>query len=176
MKKTIIVSLIIFIVGLVIIFLCNFSTEYEQNVERGGENQIIIEPEEEIPEEVNYETSIKLYFADATSGVLVSEERRIDARMLIDNPYLFVIKLLIEGPNSDSLKRVIPEDTKVNNVALKNGTLNVDLSEEFLNSTGTDSIYSIVNTLSEFNEVDRINFLINGEAKEGLRESFVKKD
>lgn len=177
MKKRIIVG----IASAVIIFLgvfisMNVSTEVEQSVETQEGNKIEIQPEEEIPEESNYDTKIKLYFSDATSGILRSEERIVDARKLIDNPYIYVLDLLIEGPESEELKSEIPEGTKINSAIFNKGTLKIDLSEEFLNSNGTNPIYSIVNTMYEFNEIDNIKFTINGEEKNGLKENFIKKD
>ena len=50
----------------------------------------------------------------------------------------------------------------------------IDLSKEFLNSSGTNAIYSIVNSLSELTEVSGIKFTIDGEVKDGLKETFVK--
>lgn len=177
MKKKIIIGVCVgILIFLVMFIVLNVSTESEQIVENGTEAKLEIEPEEEISEDVNYDTTVKLYFVDETSGIMTCEDRRVDARKLIDNPYLYVINLLINGPEKQGLKGVIPDGTKVNSATLKNGTLNVDFSEEFLNGSGTDAIYSIVNTLYEFNEIDNIKFTINGEEKEGLKEKFVKKE
>lgn len=177
MKKKIIIGVFIgFLIFLAMFIVLNVSTESEQIVENGTENKLEIEPEEEISEEVNYDTTIRLYFFDETSGIMSGEDRKIDARKLIDNPYIYAINLLINGPEKQGLRNAIPEGTKVNSANLRNGTLSVDLSEEFLNANGTDAIYSIVNTLYEFNEIDNIKFTINGEEKDGLKEKFVKKE
>lgn len=177
MRKKIIISVAITFIGLILLFIIfNVSTEYDQIVENGTVTQQEIEPEEEISDEVSYDTSVKLYFIDKTSGIMSFENKNIDARKLIDNPYIYILNLLINGPENDGLKNPIPEGTKVNSASLKSGTLSVDLSEEFLNGMGTDAIYSMVNTLCEFNEVDNIKILINGEEKEGLKEKFIKKE
>ena len=177
MNKKIIVGIASTIVILLGVFIAmNVSTEVEQSVETQDGETLEIQPEEEISEEVNYETKVKLYFSDATSGIISSEERIIDARKLIDNPYMYVLNLLIEGPESEGLKSEIPEGTKVNSAIFNNGTLKIDLSEEFLNSSGTNPIYSIVNTMYEFNEINNIKFTINGEEKDGLKERFMKKE
>ena len=57
----------------------------------------------------------------------------------------------MKGPQNESLESPIPEKTKVNSIQLKKNTICIDISEDFLKSSGTDSIYSIVNTLTEFN-------------------------
>ena len=74
--------------------------------------------------------------------------------------------MLIAGPKSDSLVATIPNSTKVNGVKLTGTTLQVDLSREFISDTEqTDEdriimINSIVNTLTELNEVKYVKILL----------------
>ncbi len=171
MKKKIIIT-VIFIIAIIILIICSISTEVENNVENIAE----IEPEEEITEDVLRQTDVTLFFVDSTSGILVKEIRKIDSKELIDSPYRYVLDLLIKGPESEGLSNPIPEGTKINSVQFEKGTLKIDLSEEFLNSSGTNSIYSLVNTLTEFTEVNGVKITINGETKEGLKDTFVKKE
>ncbi len=170
MKKKII-FIIILIVLVVIAIICNISTEREDNVEKITE----IQPEEEISEEQMRTTKVKLYFIDNTSGILVQEERNVDSKELIDNPYKYIINLLIEGPKDENLKNPIPEGTKLNSIKCEKGQLTIDLSSEFLNSNGTEAIYSIVNTVTEFTEINGVKFTIDGEVKEGLTDIFMRK-
>ena len=169
MNKKIIFT-VIFIIVIIILIICSISTEVDNNVDNIEE----IEPEEEITEEALRQTTVNLYFVDNTSGILVKEERTIDSKELIDNPYKYVIDLLIEGPESENLANPIPEGTKINSAVIEKGILKIDLSEEFLNSSGTNAIYSIVNTLTEFTEVNGVKITINGEVKDGLKDAFVK--
>ena len=170
--KIVVVILIVVVIALLIFF--NVSTEVVENVE----NETEIQPEQEISEEQMRQTSIILYFEDKASMQLVKEERKVDAKSLIDNPYLYVVKMLIEGPEEENLQNPIPQGTKVNKVELKSGEYcaYVDLSKEFLNSAGMNSIYSIVNTLTEFKEVNSVKILIDGEENNQYKESFVRKD
>lgn len=77
--------------------------------------------------------------------------------------------MLIQGPKSDKLETTIPEGTKVNNVELKGDVVYVDLSAEFINNhkggsqQESKTVYSIVNTLTELNEVNSVRILIDGE-------------
>ena len=170
--KIIAIFLIILIISLLIFF--NLSKEVVQNVD----NETEIEPEQEISEEQMRQTLITLYFEDKNSMQLVKEERNVDAKDLIDNPYLYVVKMLIQGPKDENLQNPIPQDTKVNKVEFKNKEycVYVDLSKEFLNSSGMNAIYSIVNTLTEFKEVNSVKILIDGEENSQYKESFVRKD
>lgn len=171
MKKKIIIA-VIFIIVVIILIICSVSTEVENNVENITE----IEPEEEITDDVLRQTDVTLYFADSTSGILVKEIRKVDSKELIDSPYRYVLDLLIKGPDTKELSNPIPEGTKVNSLLFEKGIITVDFSEEFTNSSGTNSIYSIVNTLTEFNEVNGVKITVNGEVKDGLKDVFVKKE
>ena len=174
MKKNLIFKVILIIAVIVIlavIVVLNFSTEVVENVE----NETVIEPEQEISEEQMRQTDITLYFEDKESYQLVKEERKVDAKELIDNPYLYVINLLINGPKDEKLQNSIPEGTKVNKIELKNDCAYVDLSKEFLNSSGMNPIYSIVNTLTELKEVNSVKILIDGEEQDNMKEPFVRK-
>ena len=112
MKKLFILKVIIIITIisiLAILIALNFSTEVVQNVD----NEIVIEPEEEISEEQMRQTTITLYFEDKQSMELVKEEKKVDAKDLIDNPYIYIVNLLILGPNDETLQNPIPDGTKV---------------------------------------------------------------
>lgn len=166
-----IIIIISILVGIAIFFVCNFSTEVVQNVD----NTHIIQPEEEISDEQMRQTSICLYFEDKQSLELVKEEVKIDAKELIDTPYLYVVNLLLQGPKSDTLQNAIPEGTKVNRVEVIGDCANVDFSKEFLNCSGTNAIYSVVNSLTEFKDISSVKILIDGEENSNLKEAFVRK-
>lgn len=173
MKKIItLIIVIVIIIAFLIFAFFNFSTEKEIN------NNTIKEilPEEEISEEQNLETEIKLYFTDSTSNILIPEVRKINSKELISNPYTYVLNLLIKGPLENKYINSIPEGTKINNIKFEKGILFIDLSEEFLNSSGTNSIYSIVDTMCQFNEIEKIRFTINGKNEENLSKYFSKNE
>lgn len=170
MKKIIKIILIIVVVALVGIFIVfNFSAEKVENEEN------IIEPEEEISEEQARQTIVTLFFEDKTSMQLAKEERNVDAKELLNNPYKFIVELLIQGPKEENLKKIIPDGVKINKVNINGDIVTLDCSEEILNMSGTNAIYSIVNSLTELKEVNGVKFLINGEEKDGLKENFVRK-
>ena len=85
--------------------------------------------------------------------------------------------MLIEGPKDEALEAVIPKNTKINSVELKNGVVELDLSKDFIKDVkGKENeeiiIYSIVNTLTELTEVNAVKIKIEG--KEG--EEFEDKE
>lgn len=171
MRKKIIIILLIAI-ATIIILISNFSFERVKNTENNEEE---IQPEEEISTNQTTQTKVNLYFLDSSSGILVKEERNVDAKELIDNPYKYVLQLLIKGPENTGLTNAIPNNTKINKVELKKGILYVDLSKEFLENGGTNSIYEIVQTMTEFNEVESVKFTLEGQENENLKDAFVRK-
>ncbi len=166
-----IILIIVIILAIAIFIICNVSTERVSNVE----NETEIQPEEEISDEQMRQTTISLYFEDKQSLELVKEDIKVDAKELIDTPYLYIVNLLIAGPKSENLQKPIPEGTKVNKVELIGDCVTVDLSSEFINMSGTNAIYSIVNSLTEFKDVTSVKFLINGEENVNMRGAFVRK-
>lgn len=162
---------VLIISGLIIFISFKLSTEGEKNVDNGME----IEPEEEIDENQNFDTIVKLYYVDSMSGIIVPEERSVDARKLIDNPYVFVIKELLKKPENENLKMIIPDNTIVYSAVLEKNIVKVDLSENFLEIKDTNAIYCIVNSLCELNEVSGVKFTFNGVEKENFKDIYVKK-
>lgn len=145
-------------------------------------------PEEEITEEQERQTMVKLYFKNKETGELDTEARLIDVKNLANNPYELLVNMLIEGPKNDKLERLIPEGTKINKVELQRNVVVIDFFEGFIKNHpgGADleskTIYSIVNTLTELTEVDGVKILINGEEGKAFsdgcinfKEVFVRK-
>lgn len=146
-------------------------------------------PAEEITEEQARNTIISVYYRNKETGELMPEARLIDVKLLANNPYEEILKILMEGPKSDKLERVIPEGTVVLGTELKKDVLYINLSNEFIDNQkeGTEeeakTVYSIVNTLTELNEVNAVRILINGEEnnefKDGgmhFKDNFVRVD
>ena len=182
-KKIITFLMIILLFIIIILIIMKFIKKDEKIV------QTDITPLEEITEEQERQTMISLYFVNSETNMLMPEARRIDAKNLLENPYKALVELLIAGPKNEKLKTVIPEGTKVNKADLKNDILELDLSKEFIENQNGDveqsalSIYSIVNTLTELNEVNSVKILIDGEENKrfenydlSLKDTFVRKD
>ena len=174
-KKIIIILLvIIFILGLVGYFI------YQKIVESKKQEEIVeYIPEEEITLEQLRQTIVSLYFNQKDTNTLVPEARTIDVKKLAKDPYYTLMNLLIEGPKSEKLEKIIPEGTKINKIELKNGILNIDLSKEFIeNHKGgveneSRTIYGIVNTLTELNEIEAVKILIDGKQDSSFKDNLV---
>lgn len=188
-NKKILFYLIAIVVTLLAILGIVFIYNY-QNLDNNISNEISeYTPQEEFSDDEIRKTIISLYFKNIETNNLIAEARCIDVKNLSKDPYSYLINLLIAGPENEKLESAIPEGTKVNSCTLKGNTLFVDLSKEFIDNapSGIDEesniIYSIVNTLTELNEITNVKFLINGEENKSFKDSkisfkdaFVKND
>ena len=162
--------LIILIVGLII---------HNKN---NDENKIINSeyiPEEEITDKQLRTTIVSLYFLDKNNLELMPEIRQIDAKELINNAPEKLINLLIEGPKNDNLIRLIPENTKINSIKIIDNVLYLDLSDDFIKDQTLGEIQekliinSIVNTVTQLNEINKLKILINGEENKSFPDGCV---
>ena len=85
---------------------------YKNNKKNKNKNQEYI-PQEEITDEQLRQTIITLYFFNIETGNIMPEARKIDAKELIKEPYKVLIELLINGPKSEKLVKLIPDGTKL---------------------------------------------------------------
>lgn len=115
---------------------------------------------------------INLYFSDVEAMYLIPQKRQIPQQ---DNIWKAAMNELIVGPAPGSgLTKTIPEGTKILDVFIKGNIAYADFSRELQSnhwggSTGeTHTIYSIVNTLTDFPSIDYVQILIEGQAGETI--------
>ncbi len=113
---------------------------------------------------------INLYFAQEVENnfYLVEESRKIGSNELYRN----AIQELIKGPAIEDLFPVLPDTVKVNSVNIENATAIVDFSQEIItdqsipHSSATErlAIYSIVNTLTQFEKIKEVKITVMGKS------------
>lgn len=174
MKKNKII-LIIIIILLIIIIGGYFIIKNKKEKSQKNEIQDYT-PQEEISEEQLRQTKITLFFINKETKELDSEIRLIDAKELIKEPYKKIVEMLISGPKSSNLERIIPEGVQLHDVKYENGCAVINVSKEILDyqdeKQKQNMINSIVKTLNNLIEIDGIKFLINGEENEKLNEIY----
>ncbi|MBR3848116.1 MAG: GerMN domain-containing protein [Oscillospiraceae bacterium] len=85
----------------------------------------------------------------------------------------YVVELLSQNPNSPELRSPFPDGTKINGVYLDSTTCVLDLSPEFITAAPHTPeaekaiLFSIVDTLTELPDVNRVKFLIDGRSGYG---------
>lgn len=82
-------------------------------------------------------------------------------------------ELITGTPLTEGAYRVLPPDTKILNIVIDNGLATVDFSAEVLKANvGTEGealgITAIVNTLTEFSSIKKVQFTVDGKAENGM--------
>jgi len=140
-------------------------TEVSESTDTGEES----EDEDEVK---NGEIAINVYYLDSMGEYLVGEARIVSS----ENKYVDALYELMKLPVDSSLYRLVPDSTKINSIVVEDGLAKVDFSKEFVENRITSDtedillIYSIVNTLTEFPEVNSVSFYIDGEKLDTLGE------
>ena len=107
---------------------------------------------------------IKVYYANADGSALVGEERIVKS----SHKYLEAFLELMKPPISPGLVKLVPGTTKVNKISDKDGNIDLDLSKNLIDDRFKSDpgdillIHSIVNTLTEFKEINTVTFYIDG--------------
>lgn len=126
-----------------------------------------------------FKMRITLYiYNDRTQG-LEKKETSIDVSFLDklffrDNIYRKTLEKLIDISAKNKYSFPIPKGTRLLGISLKDGIVYVNFSEELKKNHPGGSlgelltIYSVVNTLTEFPEVRKVQILINGAVLETL--------
>ena len=104
-------------------------------------------------------TIVTLYFKNNETNELAKETRLIDSKVLLKNPYEELVKMILDGPENNNYGKVIPEGTNLLETSFENGCVTINFSKEFIDSNAdniqkSNSIYSLVNTLTELTEVN----------------------
>lgn len=118
---------------------------------------------------------LNLYFADKSGKKLIETNRTVIYNSNISMEKL-VLEQLISGPVIDTVYPVINPDTKLISVTTKDGICYVNFDKSFLNQTNNVSdevaIYSIVNSLAELSNVNKVQFSVDGETGTSYGDGF----
>ena len=111
--------------------------------------------------------TVVLYFTDQEGEQLVAEERQIAK---VEGIAKASIEALLSGPKDSDLQSALPEGVRLLDINIKSDGLAIvdfsgDLKENMADSNKKEktAIYSIVNTLTEFPTVERVEIRIDGK-------------
>jgi len=135
--------------------------------------------------ENNDDRAIKLYFSDENGSYLVSETRNKAFASDEDIPS-FILEELIDGPETELYQSPLPQGTKLLNVLMNDKLCTVNLSVDFLRNMPEThqkarlAVFSIVNSLTELPEIERVKILVDGQTIQGyfglnLREPLLRE-
>ncbi len=111
-------------------------------------------------------TNLKLYFSSADGTTLMREKRKVYYSSNVTLEKL-VLEELMDGPQTDNAISAIPAGTKLNSVSVTDGICYVNFDSSFETAiagvTENVTVYSIVNSLTELDNINQVQILVNGE-------------
>ncbi len=169
-KKYLLLLLAFVIISFIVYFIFNHISITKNN------SYMNYTPAEEISENQSRQTTVLLYFLNPKTNQLKSEGKILNTNELLKNPYKLIVEKLIEGPTDETLQKVFPESTKILDANLSNDCVILNFSEEILNYKDNSQKYNIINsllnTLTQFNEVNTIKILVNNEANDNISQEY----
>ena len=117
---------------------------------------------------------VKVYYPDESGLRLVGVNREVEVNDTDESKYKAAVEAVMTPPKEKNLTKVVSNDSSLIDVKVKDGTALVNLSKNIKigfvgGSTGEELLIgSVVNTLTEFNEVNAVKFLIDGQEVETL--------
>lgn len=125
-------------------------------------------------------TTLTLYFANQSGDGLLKEVRadvHYSSNISVEK---LIMEQLLEGPTGEGAKSAIPTGTRLMAVTLVDGVCYVSLDETFRNHDYKVNeaivIYSIVNSLTELPNINRVQISINGDTSGVYRDSFALEE
>lgn len=115
--------------------------------------------------------AVKVYYGTHDARYLVAETHQLKPGPLLMQQ---AMEALAVGPRSKDLVAVIPKATRIKSVVIRERTAFVDFSNELVNrgfggsATEILAVAAIVNTLTEFLEVERVQILVEGKKVDTL--------
>lgn len=112
------------------------------------------------------QTTLTLFFASSDGTYLRKETRSVHYSSNISLDKL-VMEQLMEGPKTQGLQGTIPTGTRLVTISTVDGVCYVNLDEAFKNQNPEISeavvLYSIVNSLTQLPDVEKVQISINGD-------------
>ena len=129
-------------------------------------------------EKVESKVTLRLYFANETGDGLVAVNRELTHNADLSNVPMekLVVEQLISGPASDETFPTVSPDTKLVNITVKDGVCYLTFDSTMLtavNNVTTDvTIYSIVNSLVELSNINKVQISIDGNKDGKFRDKY----
>ena len=146
--------------------------EPEKKIEETKEKPKPSVQKEQPKKEEAKEITLKYYFPDEEGTKLIAVTKKM--KVLEKDKYKSAMTELLKGTDKKGTITIIPKKTKLKSIKVKDGVATVDFSGDIVKyfvggSTGEElMIASIVNTLTEFNEIKSVQILVDGKEVETI--------
>lgn len=154
------------------------NVEQQPGQSAGEENAALDKPgaeqagQENKAEKKAAKAKVTLYFANTEGDYLVPEVRTVGEVTGIARA---TVEELIKGPKAaKEMAPTIPAGTRLRDIDIHDGVATVDFSREFVDNHGGGSsgelltVYSVVDALTQFPTVQKVQFLVEGQKVETL--------
>ena len=108
--------------------------------------------------------TVTLYFPDSDTKNMVTEERSVPEEE--ENLLMYAVNALISGPQSEGLKKAMPDGVRVLGIELSDNIATVNLSEQFNTGTRIEKLwsrYALISTLCDIEGVSKTQILVEGD-------------
>lgn len=129
-------------------------------------------------ETVESKVNLRLYFANETGDGLIAVNRELTHNADVSNVPMekLVVEQLISGPANNETFPTISSDTKLVNITVKDGVCYLTFNSAILttvNNVTTDvTIYSIVNSLVELSNINKVQISIEDNKDGKFRDKY----
>ena len=121
---------------------------------------------------------LRLFFASEDGKSLVEKVESVTYNGNISTDRL-IVDNIVRGPRSTDAFATVNPETRVNSVTTQDGICYVNLSKDFLNKitnvTDEVMVYSIVNSLTDLTNINKVQILIDGDINVSLGEFDLSK-
>ena len=153
------------------------SPENKHATDKPDKSAVTTEPTEKSSPVTSEKTervmNVKVYYPDDSGMRLVEVEREILVNDTTDK-YTAAVEALFDEPEDENLTTIFPKNAGIRSVTVRDGLATVDFDGSLLKgfvggSTGEEFLIgSVVDTLTNFPEVTRVKFLVDGKEIETL--------
>ncbi len=167
MKMSKIIAVIMIMIMAFAVAGCDKDNNQQNN---NGNNKVV---DNNVSKPVSEKITIKVYFPNSDATKLVAVDKTV--KVAGTTKYKAAMDALMEGTDDSKLTTVIPKQAKLLGVSVSGDTAKVDFDKGLIKhfnggSTGEEFLVgSVVNTLTEFPEIKKVQITIDGRNVETLK-------
>ena len=143
-----------------------------ENALLGGQESILIRDDNILLKDNSLEiaeTKLTVYYSTSDFRYLIPVTFGTKLESLQEQAS-YALQLLMQEPQQDNLRRTVPKNTEILDLSIESDLCIVDFSNDFFRNrpqgeaTERMAVLSIVNTLTQFEEISEVQFYVEGES------------